>query len=48
MNLDFATPKPGVLSFLIIGLMALLFIVGGKYITTRFNIPGVSEIFAAA
>lgn len=47
-TLDFATPKPGVLSFVLIGLMALLFIVAGKYIFNRWPVPGVSDIFNAA
>ncbi len=34
--------------FLLVGLMALIFIVGGKVIFTKYHVPGVSEIFGSA
>lgn len=48
MSLDMADVKPSVLSFLIVGIMSLLFLTLGKFLTAKFNIPGVSDIFAAA
>lgn len=33
---------------LLVGLMATVFIVGGKVIFTRYHVPGLSEIFQAA
>ena len=47
-NLDMADVKPSVPSLLIVGIMSLLFIVGGKVLTEKFYIPGLSEVFAAA
>lgn len=40
--------KTFVHQFVIVGLMATLFIVGGKVITSKYHVPGVSEIFASA
>lgn len=40
--------KSFVHEFVLVGLMALLFIVGGKVIFTKYHVPGVSEIFANA
>ena len=34
--------------FLMVGLMAMVFIVGGKAIFTRYNVPGVSDLFKSA
>jgi hypothetical protein len=48
MTFDLADVKPSVLSFLTVGIMALLFVTLGKYLTAKYYIPGVSEVFAAA
>ena len=40
--------KSFVHEFILVGLMATLFIVGGKVIFTKYHIPGVSEIFQNA
>lgn len=48
MSLDMADVKPSVISFLTVGIMALLFLTLGKYLTAKYNIPGISAIFAAA
>jgi len=47
MDIDFANPKPGVMSWLIVGLMAVTFILFMKWATARWPIPGLSEIFAS-
>ncbi len=47
-DLDLADVKPSLMSLVIVGIMSLLFIVGGKVLTEKFYIPGLSEIFAAA
>jgi hypothetical protein len=48
MNLDFADVKPSVFSWLIVGLMALTFIVAAKFLVAKYPIPGVSDIVNAA
>lgn len=48
MKLDLADVKPGLWSLLVVGTMALIFIVGGKYVFTRWHVPGLSELFASA
>lgn len=44
LDLDFADVKPSVVSWLIVGLMAVTFIVVAKYIFTRWPVAGLSEI----
>lgn len=48
MTLNFADAKPGVMNFLLIGTMALVFIVLGKWLFNRYPVPGVTAIFNAA
>jgi hypothetical protein len=45
---DLKDVRVGLYNFIIIGIMALLFIVALKAITTKFPIPGLSEVAAAA
>lgn len=45
---DMATPKPGVFSWLLVGLMAMSFFVVAKYLAARFPIPGISDFVQAA
>jgi hypothetical protein len=40
--------RVGLYNFVIIGIMALLFIVAMKMVTSRFPIPGVTEVVHAA
>jgi hypothetical protein len=44
MDLDFADVKPSVISWLIVGLMAVTFIVLLKYAVQKFPVPGLSEV----
>jgi len=44
MEFDMATVKPDPLSFLIVGLMAVLFIVLLKILDAKWAIPGVHDI----
>lgn len=39
--------KPSVFTWLVVGLMAVTFIILLKFVTTKWTIPGVSEIAAA-
>lgn len=45
MNLDFANLKPSVISWLIVGLMAVTFILIMKWVFTRWPVAGLTEIF---
>ncbi len=47
MNLDFADVKPSVLSWVIVGLMAVTFIAFAKFIMTKYPIPGLSQVVQA-
>ncbi len=47
MNLDFADVKPSVLSWLIVGLMAVTFIAFFKFLMVKFPIPGLSQVVQA-
>jgi heme A synthase len=46
--MDFASVKPSVLNWLIVGLMAVTFIVFFKWAFTKVSVPGLSDLFAAA
>lgn len=46
--MDFASVKPSVLNWLIVGLMAVTFIVFFKWALTKVPVPGLSDLFAAA
>jgi hypothetical protein len=47
MEFDFADLKPSVLNWFISGIMAVTFILAMKFLTARYNIPYLSETFAA-
>lgn len=47
MNLDFADVKPSLVSWLIVGLMAVTFIAFAKWLVAKYPISGVSEIINA-
>lgn len=47
MNLDFADVKPSVVSWLIVGLMAVTFIAFFKFLMTKYPIPGLSQVVQA-
>lgn len=48
LDLDFSDVKPSLISWVIVGLMATTFIVGMKYLFTRYPVRGLTEIFQAA
>lgn len=45
--MDFSDVKPSVLSWVIVGLMAITFIVAAKYAVNRFPVPGVTDLVNA-
>lgn len=45
---NFADVRIGVLNWVIVGLMALTFIVVAKIITAKYQIAGVTEVVQAA
>lgn len=45
---DMATPKPSILTWVLIGLMAMSFIVLAKYAVALVPVPGVSDFVNAA
>lgn len=45
---DMATPKPSILTWVLIGLMAMSFSVLAKYLVARFPLPGVADFVNAA
>ena len=47
LQLDFADVKPSVLSWIIVGLMAVSFILVAKWALTKYQVPGLSEAIAA-
>lgn len=44
----FGNAKINVYNWIIIGLLALTFIVGAKMIFSRFRVPGISEVVQMA
>jgi hypothetical protein len=48
MELSFADVKPSILNWVVVGLMAVTFIVLMKFVTAKWTIPGLSQLFAAA
>ena len=46
MDLDFADVKPGLMNWVIVGLLAISFIYAGKVIFGKYHVPYVSEVFA--
>ena len=47
MELDMADIKPTLTSWIIVGLMACTFIVFGKFVFTRWKVPGLTDVFMA-
>lgn len=47
MPIDFANAKPSVINWLIVGLMAVTFILFMKWVFAKWTVPGLSEIFAS-
>jgi riboflavin transporter FmnP len=47
VKIDFAEVKPSLLNVVIVGLMACIFIVFMKFVTTRWQVPGLTQFFAA-
>lgn len=45
--LDFANVFPSIPNTITVGCMATLFIIVMKYLTNRFGIPGLKELFAS-
>jgi len=46
-DLDMSDVKPSVLSWLVVGLMAVTFIAFLKYATNRWYVPGLTEVVTA-
>ncbi len=46
--IDLADVKPSVMNWVLVGLMALSFIVLGKWLFTQYPVPGISTLFKAA
>ncbi len=47
MKLDMADVKVSLLSFLIVGLYVTIWIIGGKMLSRKYPVPGVSDVFEA-
>jgi len=47
MNLDFADVKPSLLSWVIVGLMAVTFIVVAKWAVNKWKLPGITDLINA-
>lgn len=47
MTFDFADVKPSVVSWLIVGIMAVTFIALMKYLMVKYPIPGLSDVINA-
>jgi hypothetical protein len=47
MKFDMADVKPSVISWLIVGIMAVTFIVFMKFILNRYPVSGLTEFFNA-
>lgn len=43
-KIDFADVRPSIVSWLIVGLMAVTFIVFAKFVTTRWPVKGLTEV----
>jgi hypothetical protein len=46
MNVDFSHVYPTLLNWGVVGLMAVTFIAFFKWMTQKYNIPGLSDLFA--
>lgn len=42
--LDFGNVYPSVMNWVVIGLMAITFISAMKFLTAKWNIPGISDL----
>lgn len=47
LELDMADPRPSLISFVVIGLTAMVFILGAKWAFGRWHVAGLSELVAA-
>lgn len=47
MEVNFADVKPSVLNIVTVTMMAVVGISVGKYLFTRFNVPGLKDLFAS-
>jgi len=47
MELDMADVKPSVLSWIVVGLMAVTFIAFFKFVLAKYPIPGLSQVVQA-
>lgn len=45
--LDFANVYPSLWNLIQVGLMATIFLTVMKYLTAKFRVPGVSDVFAS-
>lgn len=45
--LDFGNIYPNALNFATVGIMAVVFISVMKFLTTKYNIPGISSLLAS-
>lgn len=45
--LDFSNVYPSLLNLVQVGLMAVIFISVMKWLTARYRVPGVSDVFAS-
>lgn len=48
MNFDMADVKPSLISWMIVGIMSVTFIVFMKYLTAKYAVPGLTPFFQAA
>jgi hypothetical protein len=44
MTFDFADVRPSLISWVIVGLMAVTFIAAAKYVLTRYPVTGLTEV----
>lgn len=47
MDFDMADVRPSLLSWFVVGLMAVTFIVFAKWAFNRYPVPGLTDIFNA-
>ena len=48
MQFDMADVKPSLISWMVVGIMAVTFIVFMKYLTAKYPVPGLTPFFQAA
>lgn len=44
MDMDFADVKPSIVNWVLVGLMAITFIVVAKWLTTKYPVKGLTEV----